>query len=79
MHVFWGYFAKLPEGAQPFSGLRSGAVLANLRGRLKTLEVAGAASFRTHDFRRGHARDLQRQGADLFEILAAGEWRSPAF
>ena len=79
VHVLWEYFAKLREGTQPFRGLRIGAVLANLRGRLKTLEVVGAASFRTHDFRRGHARDLQRQGADLFEILAAGEWRSPAF
>ena len=29
--------------------------------------------------RRGHARDLQRHGASLYEILMAGEWRSPAF
>jgi hypothetical protein len=29
--------------------------------------------------RRGHARDLQSAGACLKEILAAGEWRSPAF
>ena len=26
-----------------------------------------------------HARDLQAKGAPLHTILAAGEWRSPAF
>ena len=54
-------------------------------------------SYRTHDLRRGHARDLQLSGtgtsfslfvvslmydvvgAPLYEILQAGEWRSPAF
>ena len=41
--------------------------------------IAKADSARTHDFRRGHARDLQRQGATLNEILRAGEWRSCAF
>ena len=79
VHVLWAFFAKLPVGGQPFRGLRMGAVLAGLRCRLKVLKVPLAGSFRTHDFRRGHARDLQRQGANLFEILAAGEWRSPAF
>ena len=34
---------------------------------------------RTHDWRRGHARDLQRGGARLWEILQAGDWKSPAF
>ena len=32
-----------------------------------------------HDFRRGHARDLQLAGRNLKQILEAGEWRSPAF
>ena len=35
--------------------------------------------YRTHDIRRGHARDLQEAGAPLYIILQAGEWRSPAF
>ena len=46
------------------------------------LERVGFSKFataRTHDFRRGHARDLQRSGATLAEILRAGEWRSCAF
>ena len=38
-----------------------------------------AGSYRCHDIRRGHARDLQLNGGSLYEILAAGEWKSPAF
>ena len=34
---------------------------------------------RTHDWRRGHARDMARGGSRLWEILKAGDWRSPAF
>ena len=29
----------------------------------------------THDFRRGHAKDLQESGAPLAVIFAAGEWQ----
>ena len=29
--------------------------------------------------RRGHADDLRASGATLYEILTAGQWRSPAF
>ena len=36
-------------------------------------------SYRCHDLRRGHAKDMQLNGATLYEILAAGEWKSPAF
>ena len=46
---------------------------------LKELEVKDARLYRTHDFRRGHARDMQAWGRTLAEILAAGEWSSPAF
>ena len=30
-------------------------------------------------FRRGHAEDLRRGGSRLYEILAAGDWKSGAF
>ena len=43
------------------------------------LQVPQAELYRPHDFRRGHAKDLQEKGASVKEILAAGEWRSPAF
>ena len=38
-----------------------------------------AQLYRCHDLRRGHAKDLQESGAPLWQILAAGEWKSPAF
>ncbi len=59
--------------------------------------IAGAAQYRTHVLRCGHAKDLQLAGhafgmgfshtgfvcyvagAPLWEILAAGQWSSPAF
>ena len=67
-----------------------------------TAGVACSGAYRTHDFRRGHAKDLQLSGmsyacsccvhccyyqrngfvvpgAPLWQILEAGQWRSPAF
>ena len=55
------------------------AALGSLRDMLSFLEVPEARHYRTHDLRRGHAEDLKLSGANLFEILRAGEWRSPAF
>ncbi len=46
---------------------------------LGRLEVEMAGEYRTHDLRRGHAQDLVEANAPLYQILAAGEWRSPAF
>ncbi len=73
--------------------------LEKLRFMLGQVGVVKAELFRTHDLRRGHARDLQLSGrrvhstcalcvgisghwfagAPLWQILNAGEWRSPAF
>ena len=50
-----------------------------LRGMLAALHIPDSHLYRTHDLRRGHARDLQARGATLAEILAAGDWRSPSF
>ncbi len=40
---------------------------------LDLLEVKDAQLYRTHDLRRGHAQDLIESGANLAEILAAGQ------
>ena len=53
--------------------------LAALREFLALIHVPNATMFRTHDLRRGHARDMQARGATLSEILRAGDWRSAAF
>jgi len=55
------------------------SVLSNLRRRLALIGVVDGQSYRTHDFRRGHARDIQFRGGSLRELLEAGEWRSCAF
>jgi len=85
------------EGTPLFEGMTSAKVLEQLKLLLHAVGVAEADSYRTHDLRRGHAKDLQLSGkrylcdcegaaavhysagANLYEILAAGEWRSCAF
>lgn len=46
---------------------------------MSSLGVQNSEQYRTHDLRRGHAQDLVESRAPLYEILKAGEWRSPAF
>lgn len=58
--------------------LRPGAVEA-LRLMLEAVGTENAGLYRPHDLRRGHAEDLRLSGAPLWKILAAGEWKSPAF
>ena len=77
--MFGEYVQKQKAGCKLFACFTSSTRLWKLRHRLNDLGVAGALTYRTHDFRRGHARDLQHNGASLREILNAGEWRSPAF
>ena len=62
-----------------FKGTTAQAASEDLKSRLVRLTIPDAESFRPHDFRRGHARDLQRRGRRLNEILKAGEWTSPRF
>ena len=50
-----------------------------LRVVLEATGTVNADTYRTHDLRRGHAEDLRLSGAPLWKILAAGEWKSPAF
>jgi len=87
-------------GKRLFPGITAASALTVLREMLEVLGVQEARSYRTHDLRRGHAKDLQVSGglspspfaccnarsglvpcagAPLYEILAAGEWKSPAF
>ena len=102
VHHLAPLIGNIPEGTLLFKGVTPAAALANLRQILEGLHVPNAMAYRTHDLRRGHARDLQMSGtvstcithvnarrcahvvafgsgALLYEILAAGEWRSPCF
>ena len=79
VHVLGKYFSEFPVGAKPFACFTPATALSVLRGFLDRGDVPEAKLYRTHDLRRGHARDLQTSGSSLVEILEAGEWRSPAF
>ena len=79
VHVLWQYLSSQPAGFRPFEKISAAKALCRLRDILQVLKVPEFESYRTHDFRRGHARDMQADGASLGEILAAGQWRSPAF
>ena len=62
-----------------FSDWIPALVLQHLRAALRIIGPENADSYRSHAFRRGHARDMARNGATLAEIFRAGEWRSAAF
>ena len=79
VHVLGCFMSSLPTGTQPFIHMCPAQVLLALRELLCEIRVPNAWHFRTHDFRRGHAEDLRRNGARLSEILTAGDWRSAAF
>lgn len=99
LHVLGPILEGRKQGVRLFPGVTAGRALCVLREMLVALGVSGAEEFRTHDFRRGHAKDLQMSGvpsvavccdaqlchagvdlgAPLWQILDAGEWRSPAF
>jgi len=73
------FMRELPAGTQPFAHIKAAQIITALRELLAEAGVANAQKYKTHDFRRGHAEDLRRGGARLFEILDAGDWKSAAF
>ena len=79
VHIAGPYLDRHGEGQGLFAGVTAASALKVLRQLLAVLKVEGAGEYRTHDFRRGHAKDLQQSGAPLWKILEAGQWRSPAF
>ena len=66
-------------GTPIFRGITAADSVKTLRQLLFAVQIKDAGLYRPHDLRRGHAEDLRLQGAPLWKILAAGEWRSAAF
>ena len=62
LHVLWKWAEKAPAGALLFAGVTEHSALVTLRMLLRSLAVPRACEYRTHDFRRGHAKDLQLSG-----------------
>ena len=79
VHVVWPYLLNFDIGVPIFNGISPSVARNTLRTYLGALGKPKARKFWCHDLRRGHADDLRASGASLYEILAAGQWRSPAF
>jgi hypothetical protein len=79
VHALAPWLATFSEGHQPFVHISARKAREELKQRLLALGTPNARDFWLHDFRRGHTQDLLDKGANLAEILRAGEWRTPAF
>jgi hypothetical protein len=95
VHVLGKAVSKTGANKNLFEGITACNALQTLRVILKAMRVEGADKYRTHDLRRGHARDLQRNGLRLLhmmctrvcyvvgetmaKILEFGQWKPPAF
>ena len=84
VHALWPFIEQCSDAMlpQPFISARitPSFALKQLRCALGVaVGVPDAEKYRTHDLRRGHANDMLRNGSTVNEILAAGQWRSPAF
>ena len=56
VHTLWDrFFARLPEGSEPWKDISPGAARGKLRALLHRLGIVDADLYGTHDFRRGHA------------------------
>ena len=63
---------KMWQGQALFKDFTPSGVVKTLRARLRALGVSEPQYYGTHDFRRGHAVDMQFNGKCLAEILRAG-------
>ena len=63
VHTLGKVVNRMPVGKPIFPGMTAGSALAALRSILEDLGISDAKRYRTHDLRRGHAKDLQISGA----------------
>jgi hypothetical protein len=79
VHTLGKWIMAFPAGAEPFIHFSPSTAMKVLRESLAALGIEKPNEHRLHDLRRGHTQDLVKGGAQLHEILKAGEWRTPAF
>ena len=65
VHVLLPWLLRLPPQASLFPGISPWGALRTMRRMLVILKVPDAGKYCVHDFRRGHALDLQLSGACL--------------
>ena len=69
MHILGPWIGAAPPGSQLFADISTEKAIGTLRIMLAAVGVKKAASFRTHDLRRGHAEDLRQSG-----VAVCGGW-----
>ena len=79
LHLIKPLLESAETGTAMFKLISPDDAVKKLRQLLSAVGVRDARLYRPHDLRRGHAEDLRLEGAPLWKILAAGEWRSAAF
>ena len=79
VHGIGRWLEETDTGSRPFAHISGAFAMSELRRRLVLLDIVDARGYWLHDFRRGHADDMRRNGKRLKEILFAGEWRSPGY
>ena len=71
VHVLGPLLGERRSGTKLFPQATAAVALRVLREMLGILGIPKAKLYRTHDFRRGHAKDLQLSGAWLHVLSAA--------
>ena len=62
LHVLGPLVKQRGPGKKLFPGITAASALTMLREMLEVVGAQDARSYRTHDLRRGHAKDLQVSG-----------------
>ena len=71
LHVLGPLVDQRGSGKNLFPGITAASALTMLREMLEVVGAQGARSYRTHDLRRGHAKDLQVSGWLAFSFIVA--------
>ena len=80
IHDFWPIACQNSLWGEPlFPAHRSRNINRILKGMLRSMGVAEAASYSTHAFRRGASMELKSSGSTLAQALKTVGWNSAAF
>ena len=75
VHQLWDkFFKNLEIGEAPWADISPCKLRSVMRECLQRLRVPEALRYGTHDFRRGHAKDLYDSGVSLDHIRLVGHW-----
>jgi hypothetical protein len=67
VHVLGPFLDQHASGQPLFKGITAASALGMLRDLLGAMQVPDSDKYRTHDLRRGHAKDLQLSGESVYK------------